>query len=131
VTLIDSSAWVEFLRGTGSAAHLWLRRQVTEGAELATTGPIEMEVLAGARDAAEELRIEAALGACETIAVAGADDWRHAAAIYRTCRQEGVTPRRLMDCLIAAVAVRVDVPLLAQDRDFELIARHTPLRLAA
>ena len=42
----------------------------------------------------------------------------------------GITPRRLLDCLIAAVAIRTGVPVLAQDRDYELIAEHTPLELA-
>jgi hypothetical protein len=36
----------------------------------------------------------------------------------------------MVDCLIAAVAIRHDVPVLAKDRDFEALAAHTPLRLA-
>jgi hypothetical protein len=31
----------------------------------------------------------------------------------------------------AALAIRNDAPILAQDRDYELIAEHTPLQLAS
>jgi predicted nucleic acid-binding protein len=33
-------------------------------------------------------------------------------------------------CLIAAVAIRNDVPVLHHDADFDVLARHTPLRVA-
>ncbi len=34
------------------------------------------------------------------------------------------------DCLIAAVAIRNDVPVLHHDTDFDVLARYTPLRVA-
>ena len=37
----------------------------------------------------------------------------------------------MLDCLLAAVAIREGVPLLHNDRDFEVLARHTPLELVA
>jgi predicted nucleic acid-binding protein len=43
----------------------------------------------------------------------------------------GARPRTSSpDCLIAAVAIRNDADLLCKDADFEVIARHAPLRLA-
>jgi hypothetical protein len=41
----------------------------------------------------------------------------------------GSTPRSLVDCLIAAVAIRENAGILHQDRDYDMIAAHTPLRL--
>lgn len=61
--------------------------------------------------------------------VGGLESYERAAAIHRRCRVRGETVRNMTDCLIAAVAIREDVPILALDRDFEVIARHTPLRL--
>ena len=58
-------------------------------------------------------------------------DYEDAATWYRTCRRNGDTVRKLVDCLIAAVAIRADVELLHADADFEALARHTPLRLAS
>ena len=52
---------------------------------------------------------------------------KRAAALYRRCRREGETVRKLMDCLIAAVAIRAGVPILHNDPDFDVLARHTEL----
>ena len=51
------------------------------------------------------------------------------ATIYRELRQRGLTVRFPIDALIAAVAIRLDVPVLHRDRDFDAVARHTPLRV--
>jgi predicted nucleic acid-binding protein len=58
-------------------------------------------------------------------------DYEDAAALYRSCRSQGVTVRRLTDCLIAAVAIRSAMPVLHADRDFDLIATCTPLKIEA
>ena len=130
MTLIDSSAWIELFRASGSPAHRRLKALIASGEELLTTGPVSMELLAGAASASDRRRIRAALAACRRLPVSGERDWEDAAFVYVACRGGGVTPRRLLDCLIAAIAIRDGVPLLAQDRDFELIADHTPLQLA-
>ena len=38
-----------------------------------------------------------------------------AARIYRACRRAGTTPRGMVDCMIAAVALRHGAALLARD----------------
>jgi predicted nucleic acid-binding protein len=128
--LVDTSAWVEFLRATGSATHLRLRAALQEGAELASTDPILMEILAGARDEPDRVRLRRLVYGVEFLAVEGPADYEEAAGLYRRCRVEGETPRKLTDCLIAAVAIRNDAELLCDDADFLAIARHAPLRLA-
>lgn len=128
--LVDSSAWVEFLRATGSSAHLRLRSALEEGVELACSDVIVMEVLAGARDEVDHDRLRRLLYGLEFLAVEGAADYERAAELYRLCRRGGETPRKLTDCLIAAVAIRSEAELLCEDTDFAAIARHAPLRLA-
>jgi predicted nucleic acid-binding protein len=129
--LVDTSAWIEFLRGTGSPVHLRLRDLLQQDDPLGTTEVVVMEVLAGARDEAHLERLRrAVLGRCELVAGHGLADHEQAAAIYRRCRARGATVRRLIDCLIAAVAIRAGVPLLHADRDFDEIARHCDLRTA-
>ena len=56
-------------------------------------------------------------------------DYDQAAAFYRTGRRRGETVRKIIDCLIAAVAVRADAELLHADADFATLARHAPLRI--
>ena len=129
--LVDSSAWVEFLRATGSGTHASLRAALQEGTELASTDVILMEILAGARDDEDRDRLRRLLFGFSFLAVEGPADYESAAELYRLCRQAGETPRKLSDCLIAAVAIRNDAELLCQDADFLVIARHAPLRLAA
>jgi hypothetical protein len=87
-----------------------------------------MEILAGARDQEhlEQLRrllARAVLLPTESI------DFDTAAAVYRSCRSRGRTVRKLIDCLIAAVAMRANVPLLHMDQDFAAIAAVTGLRI--
>ena len=125
--LVDTSAWVEFLRDTGSP--VCERVDVLLEADLATCDPVRMEVLAGARDE-RHLRELRRLLARGTSIPTLPTDYEDAAAWYRTCRRNGDTVRKLVDCLIAAVAIRADVELLHADADFEALARHTPLRLA-
>lgn len=122
--LIDTSAWIEFLRDTDSPAC----RRVDEllDSAIATCHPICMEVLAGARDE-QHLDGLRRLLARATILPTDDLDYEGAAALYRTCRRGGDTVRRLMDCLIATIAIRADVPVLHADRDFDTLARHTDL----
>ena len=129
--LVDSSAWIEFLRATGSPAHLGVRAALQAGADLACTDVVVMEILAGARDDADRNRLRRLLYGQEFLPVEGPADYERAAELYRLCRRGGKTPRKLSDCLIAAVAIRNDAELLCEDADFQAIARHAPLRLAA
>ena len=128
--LVDSSAWIEFLRATGSPAHLRVRSALEQGGALASTDVIVMEILAGARDNEDRDRLRRLLYSVEFLAVDGPADYEQAAELYRACRAGGETPRKLTDCLIATVAIRNGAALLCEDADFAAIARHSPLRLA-
>jgi predicted nucleic acid-binding protein len=50
-------------------------------------------------------------------------DFDAAARIYRRCRGAGVTPRGMVDCLIASVVWRRGATLLAYDADLDRVAR--------
>jgi predicted nucleic acid-binding protein len=131
VILVDTSAWVEFLRATGSESHRRLRSALEERTDLATTDVIVMEILAGARDDADRERLRRLLHGLAFLPIEGPVDYETAAELYRACRARGETPRKLTDCLIAVVAIREGAELLCADADFHAIARHTPLRLTA
>ena len=126
--LVDTSAWIELLRATGHPAHVTLRHHLERRSPIATSEPIIMEILAGTRNRGEGTRLRARLVALPRLAVRGLADFESAAELYRACRGRGSTVRKLIDCLIAAVAVRENATLLHNDRDFELLARHTRLR---
>ena len=89
-----------------------------------------MELLAGARDDDHLQSLRRLILSCRLLPVDGLADYEHAATIYRSCRRAGVTVRRLVDCLIAAVAINAGTPLLHADTDFDVIARHSSLKIA-
>ena len=128
--LADTSAWVEFLRRTGSAPDIEIDGLLEKPGALATTDVVLMEVLAGARDARHHALLRGLLARCRFEPVEGPADYEAAASLYRRCRERGRTVRALTDCLIACVALRAECTLLHADRDFERIAEHVPLRLA-
>ncbi len=120
--LADTSAWVEYDRATGSAVDRRMADLIAEGGPLAVTEPVVMEVLAGARSEARASDLRRLLLRFELAAVDPTADFEAAARIYRRCRREGVTPRGLIDCLIAAVAWRRGATLLVRDGDLQRVA---------
>lgn len=129
--LVDSSAWIEYLRATGSAVDRRLVTALEHDERLATTGLVVLEVLCGARDERHARDLRRLLDRCGFLPLDEPSDHEAAAALYRACRRAGATIRRLPDCLIAAVAIRNGVALLHQDADFEAIAAHAPLETAS
>ncbi len=125
--LVDTSAWIEYLRATGSPVCERVDRLLS--GSLATCDPVRMEIFAGARDDAHLADLRRLLARASEIGV-GPADYDRAAAIYRTCRRRGATVRSLVDCLIASLALREDLELLHADADYEVIARCSPLRLS-
>lgn len=105
-------------------------RDAAARAELVTTDAVVMEVLAGARDERHHREISQALALHPRVPTEP-HDFEDAASIYRACRRRGLTPRNLVDCLIAAVARRVDAAVLHSDRDFDAIAEVVELRIDA
>ena len=128
--LVDTSAWVEYLRGTKSRVNRQVRVLLESEERLATSEVVVMEVLAGARDVAHGERLRRLLFGCDLLPLTGLSDYEDAASLYRRCRGAGNTIRSLTDCLIAVVAIRNGAEILHADRDFDTIARHAPLQIA-
>jgi predicted nucleic acid-binding protein len=122
VILPDTSAWIEFDRATGSRVHLRVKELIRAGGPLAVTEPVAMEVLVGARSDKREHDLRALLARCTLLQFDPASDFDGAVRIYRRCRSVGITPRGMVDCMIAAVAWRHRATLLAHDADLERVA---------
>ena len=124
--LIDTSAWVEYLRDSNSATCNEVDRLLNF--EPALCDAIRMELLAGARDEQHVAQLEKLL-ARATVIKTESIDYDNAAAIYRACRRLGLTIRTHIDCLIAAIAIRTRTELLHKDSDFDAIAKVTTLQI--
>jgi predicted nucleic acid-binding protein len=123
--LADTSAWIEFVRDGHQATADRLESMLETG-EACITEPVVLEVLQGGRSEAHVRSLQGLLWRARLLTVESGD-YAEAAFLYRVCRANGVTVRSSLDCLIAAVAIRTGVPVLHHDRDFDLLARHTPL----
>jgi predicted nucleic acid-binding protein len=124
--LVDTSIWVEIFR---RPARLSLAA-IGDFDEIVTCLPVVQEVLQGFQHEADyrlargsmlalpiveaPLRTEVFLDACE---------------LYRSARRAGFTVRSGVDCLVAACALRHGLIVAHRDRDFDLLARVSPLRV--
>ena len=120
--LADTSAWVEYDRATGSAVDQRMTQLIRQDRLLAYTEPVVMEVLAGAHSDARERDLRRLLLRFHLLGFDAAVDFSAAARVYRTCRRAGITPRGLLDCMIAAVAWRNHATLLSYDADLYRVA---------
>jgi predicted nucleic acid-binding protein len=122
VILADTSAWVEYDRATGGAVDQRVAELIAADGPLMVTQPVVMEVLAGARDDARENDLRRLLLRMGLLAFDAATDFDAAARIYRRCRRSGITPRGMIDCMIAAVAWRHGAALLCRDAELDRVA---------
>jgi predicted nucleic acid-binding protein len=124
VILVDTSIWIEVFRKRNP-----LRIQsVLEFDEIVTCLPVIQEVLQGFR---EERAYRAARDAMTALPILESPMeeplFVEAAGLYRSARRRGLTIRSSVDCLIAACALRHDLPVLHKDRDYEVLGRVSPL----
>ena len=124
--LVHTSAWIEFLRDTGSEVCVAVDRLLDS--DLAICDAVSMELLAGARSERHLTQLRGLLARTTMLPTTPAD-YDAAASMYRSCRASGETVRKLIDCLIGAVAVRSGVEVLHADVDFSALARHNELLL--
>jgi predicted nucleic acid-binding protein len=129
--IVDTSAWVEYLQRKGSPGHLALEAAIKGDEPVTIPEVVRMELLIGGTSEEWATRRRRMLDAYDVVALEPLIDMEEAAAIHRRCRRAGETPRNLIDCMVAAVAIRRDEPLLHRDRDFDVIARHTTLQVVS
>ncbi len=127
--LADTSAWVEYDRGTESDVDRRMVELIEDEGPLAVTEPVVMELVGGARTDEREAQLRRLLLRFELLAFDGRVDFDGATKVYRRCRRVGVTPRGLIDCMIATVALRHGATLLAADADLLRVARVMEIEL--
>jgi predicted nucleic acid-binding protein len=128
--LVDTSVWIDYLNGYASPQADFLATAIAENAPIVLCGVVLTEILLGLPNL-EARRIEDLLDAFSLAPEFERDDYGTAAHIYRTCRDNGITIRSVIDCLIAQTCLKHNYPLLAKDRDFVQIARYFPLQLCS
>lgn len=126
--LVDTSIWIEALR-RDRPLNL---EELVDFDEIVTCLPIIQEVLQGFRDERAFRIARESLTALPTIeSPLRQEIFEEAANLYRAARRNGLTVRSSTDCLIAACAIRNNLPVLHRDRDFPLLARVSALQQRA
>lgn len=125
--VVDTTVWIDFFDGRDEPHVRSLEQLVGLDEGIALTDVILTEILQGLRSEADVQRVERHLAPFEMLRLESIDDFRLAATLHRTARSRGITIRKTIDCLIAAVCVRESVPILHHDADFDRLASCTDL----
>ncbi len=128
--VVDTSVWIDFFRGTSTRKVDQFVALIDADAGIAITDVILTEILQGLRSESDVRRVERRLAFFEVLRLGDLEDFRRAAALYRGARRKGITIRRTLDCLIASVCIREEVPLLHADADFDRLASCSDLLVA-
>lgn len=127
--VVDTTVWIDFFKGSGTYEDRHLQELINDDQHVALTDLIYCEILQGIRDDAEMAQIRTLLLQYPILRLENLAMFEQAAMIYRACRKRGLTIRKTIDCLIAAVCITHDAKLFHHDSDFERIARATSLKI--
>ncbi len=121
--LVDTSVWIDGLREVDNAPVRFLKSLIAERTHYGITGSIYQEVLQGARSHKDFDQLRTYFGSLTFYhPIDPRETYAEAAALYRNCRERGITVRSTLDCLIARIAIEHGLLLVHNDRDFDRIA---------
>jgi predicted nucleic acid-binding protein len=129
--LVDTSVWSLALRRKGPSVHRSVEKLASllkEDEDVVLTGSILQEILQAFRSEPSFGRVARHLEPFPLLEMERAD-FVAAASLHRICASSGVSVSTV-DCQIATAAIRHECLLLSADKDFERIARLSPLMLA-
>ena len=124
--VVDSTVWIDFLNGR-NAPHVRRVRALLGESEIIVGDLMLCEVLQGLENERAARDVEALLRRFDIVPMAGDAIAVAAARNYRSLRARGVTVRKTIDLLIGTWCIENRRPLLHNDRDFRLMARHLGL----
>jgi predicted nucleic acid-binding protein len=128
VVLVDTTVWVDFLNNKKTARVQALEQLVADEEDICTCGVILTEVFQGIRDEADYNRTYSRFDAFLYLPM-DRHTFVKAAELYRSLRRRGITIRKTVDCMIAAVAMEHKVPLLHNDKDFDPLEEFCGLKV--
>lgn len=125
--LLDSSAWINFLRGnppwTESFSETFFKSENVIVADL-----VYVEVVRGASSTVEFKVLSARLAEFEQITILTTILAHKAAENFQLLRSKGITVRGTIDLILATWCIENEIPLLHDDRDFSGFEEHLGLK---
>lgn len=127
--LIDSSVWIDYLRGSATSEVQLLDEMLKSTYDLAIGDLILTEVLQGCENSREFERAKFLLTSLPVIPLVGEDIAIQAAKYYMFLRSRGITVRKTIDTIIATKCIAEGHKLLHSDRDFDPFVTHLGLQV--
>jgi len=127
--LVDTSVWVDFLKGENSHQRRTLHRLIEDEEDISITEIILTEILQGIKSDRDFRNARDYLLEFPIYEPKGVETYIRTAQLYRDCRKKGQTVRKTVDCIIAAICIENDLTLLHKDTDFDFIEECTTLRV--
>jgi|SRR5579872_4686475 len=118
MVIVDTTVWVDYLRGTQNPETDWLNREI-DRQRLGLTDLILCEVLQGIRGDRSFIQVHRALRRFEIFQTGGAELALATARNFRRLCAQGHAVRKTIDCLIATFCMERGHSLLHRDRDFD------------
>lgn len=118
MVIIDTTVWIDYLRGVSNKETDYLDREVARQ-RFGLTDLILCETLQGIIDEKSFTRVLTELRKFELFETGGSDLAIQAARNFRHLRRRGRTVRKTIDCLIATFCLRHGHSLLHRARDFD------------
>jgi len=129
VTLVDSSVWIDYFRGTTTPQTEKLDA-LLGNEPIATGNLILTEVLQGFVSDHDSNQAKKLMLSLVIVDLAGQTMAIQAAKNFRALRALGITVRKTINTIIATRCIESGLPLLYSDRDFDPFVEHLGLRSA-
>ena len=127
MVIVDTSVWIEFLRGNATPETRWLRNAILQKEDLGLTSLILCEVLQGIQHERQFRETREYLSAMPIFDSTSEETAVAAGENYRTLRALALTVRSTIDCITATFCIREGFGLLHRDRDFIPFENHLKL----
>ena len=128
MVIVDTSVWIDTLRGVPNRQSIWLKGSVARR-DIGLTSLVLCEILQGVISDREFRDFRQDLLQFPVFETGSIDLAIKSAQNYRTLRQKGFTIRRTIDCIIATFCIENGHELLHNDRDFDAFEQHLNLRV--
>ena len=128
--IVDTSVWIDgFNPGRKTPGKELLVKLIQKDYPIFLCPVIYQEILQGIREEKTFAEIKNILQQYRMVNIDILYVTDHAVDLYRHLRKKGLTIKKSVDCLIASYAILADMYLLHNDKDFELIARESRLKI--
>lgn len=126
--LVDTTVWIDFFANRNTKQVSRLVQLIEQKDNICLCGIVLTEILQGIKSSREHQQVANLMSSLLFLDM-NKEIFVLAAEIYRSLRSRGITIRKTLDSMIAAVAIEYKVKLLHNDRDFDPIEKYCKLQV--